>query len=49
MYNPEKMYGGRNLQGKNGVILLIALDGIDKDEDEQVRGLQRKCDILKDN
>ena len=49
MYNPEKMYGGRNLKGKHGVILLVALDGNDNEENEKVRGLQRKCDILKEN
>ena len=43
------MYGGRNLKGKHGVILLLALDGDEELEDEKVRGLQKKCDILREN
>ena len=43
------MYGGRNLKGKHGVILLIALDTDDELEDEKLRGLQKKCDLLREN
>ena len=43
------MYGGRNLVGKHGVIFLIALDDNEEVEDEKVKSLQKKCDILRDN
>lgn len=42
-------YGYKKFRNKHGVLLVLDADGDEDDEDEEVRGLEKKANLLKEN
>ena len=48
-YNQSQTYSARKFRGKNGIILVLDASENEEKEDEKVRGLSKKVELLKAN